>query len=375
MIAWFATKGSGSNDALRMEMLLSRLDEKRGWEFDRRNKRRSFFRLLKQLRNEKPELLVMEGTGIAGGLLCMLGKLIWKVPYMFSSGDAVGPFVAAHKPWAGPFFAVYERLLCRLAAGFIGWTPYLCGRAMTLGCPRAVTAPGWPMGEETSSDLSSCRAHFRLEWGVPEDGLVVGLVGALEWNSHRNYCYGLELVRAVARLKRKDVVAVVVGGGSGLERLRAEAGELLGSRILLPGPVALEEVMSYLMAFDVASLPQSTDAVGAFRYTTKLSEYAAAHLPVITSRIPMAYDLGGGWMWRLPGEGPWEEVYVAALTALLESMDPTLLEERRQAVPDLLVAFEREAQVQRVTHFIQDYFEELSMDVGKGGLGSNTEQS
>ena len=59
-----------------------------------------------------------------------------------------------------------------------------------------------------------------------------------------------------------------------------------------------------MAAFDVGALPQSTDGVGSFRYTTKLSEYAAARLPVITSRIPAAYDLGCEWMWRLPGRGP-----------------------------------------------------------------------
>ena len=28
---------------------------------------------------------------------------------------------------AGPFASIYERLLCRFSAGFIGWTPYLRG--------------------------------------------------------------------------------------------------------------------------------------------------------------------------------------------------------------------------------------------------------
>ena len=60
---------------------------------------------------------------------------------------------------------------------------------------------------------------------------------------------------------------------------------------------------------DVASLPQSVDGVGSFRYTTKLSEYLAARLPVVTGEIPLAFDLDDGWMWRLPGDAPWEERY------------------------------------------------------------------
>src|SRR4051812_25455519 len=122
MIAWFATKGSGTNEAARMDALLSGFSNRREWTFDKRTKIQSFVSLLRLLRRERPRLIVMEGTGIAGGMLCLLGRLIWKVPYVFSSGDAVGPFVAAHVRWVAPFFHLYERLLCRGAAGFIGWT-------------------------------------------------------------------------------------------------------------------------------------------------------------------------------------------------------------------------------------------------------------
>ncbi len=358
MIAWFATKGSGTNDAMRMEALLSGVTEKREWPFDKKAKYRSFLHLVRLMRHERPKLLVMEGTGIAGGLLCMLGRVIWKVPYMFSSGDAVGPFVGAHVPWAGPAFGLYERLLCRLASGFIGWTPYLCGRAMTFGCRRTMTAPGWSLGAESSESHAANRTKYRKAWGIPDENLVVGLVGALEWNGHRGYCYGLELVRAAAKLQRTDVTVVVVGSGSGLEKLKEEAGATLGVNVVLPGAVTLDEVIPCMAAFDVASLPQSMDAVGAFRYTTKLSEYAKANLPVITSRIPMSYDLGEDWMWRLPGEGPWTEAYIGALAALLETMDRGELDLKRQKIPQLEV-FQRDPQVARVTQFMADFFEEV----------------
>jgi len=40
------------------------------------------------------------------------------------------------------------------------------------------------------------------------------------------------------------------------------------------------------------------DRTGGFRFTTKVSEYLDAGLPVVTSQIPMGYDLNGGWAWR-----------------------------------------------------------------------------
>jgi len=112
-IAWFATKGSGSNEALRMQKLLSRLPGTVELQFDKGDKRRSFLRLWKAVKLARPDLLVMEGTGIAGGTVCLLARAILGIPYVFSSGDAVGPFVRAWNPVAGIFFEAYERLLCR----------------------------------------------------------------------------------------------------------------------------------------------------------------------------------------------------------------------------------------------------------------------
>ena len=202
-------------------------------------------------------------------------------------------------------------------------------------------------------------ASFREKWGLPRDAIVVGLLGSLEWNAHREYCYGLELVRCAHRLQRKDVSFLIVGDGTGLERLRKEAGALLGTRIFLPGAVPLEHVIPALLTIDVASLPQSMDGVGLFRYTTKVSEYAEAGVPVITSRIPMAYDLGDGWMWRLPGKGPWTEVYVNALTALVENLSREQIDFRKQAIPKPFEAFRQDLQIRRVTQFVGDIFNDL----------------
>lgn len=352
-IVWFATKGTGTNDALRMRELLSGLDGVGEWPFSKQNKRRSFALLWRKLRERRPALMVMEGTGIAGGLVCLLATLFWNVPYVVSSGDAVGPFFRSHRPWAGWLFAIYERLLCRYCAGFIGWTPYLCGRAITFGAPRAVTAPGWPLAPAAQGTREEVRRRF----GIAPEAIVVGIIGSLEWNTFRQYCYGWELAKCARQLDDPRFVFLIVGEGSGLERLRMETETLPAVRVVLPGAIALEEVMGVLSAIDLGSLPQSMDGVGLFRYTTKLSEYAAAGLPVITSQIPVAYDLGHDWMWRIPGAGPWTDEYIGAMTRLLKAITLEQIEERRAKVPRQLAAFEREAQVARVTSFISDILE------------------
>jgi hypothetical protein len=353
----FATKGDGSNEEERLRTLLSghAVDF---YAFDRRRKVRAFFELARLLKRGRYDLAVMEGTGIAGGLALIWSRLWRRCRYIVSSGDAVGPWVGSIRPALGPVFGLYERTLCRRAAGFIGWTPYLVGRAMTFGTPRGCTAAGWALHPTSDDERARSRTRVRAELGIPESTIVFGIVGSLAWNSRVGFCYGWELVRAVRQVKRDDVAVVVVGDGAGLEHLRDAAGDDLGRRVHLTGGVPGERVLEMMAAFDVASLPQSVDGVGAFRYTTKVSEYVAARLPVVTGRIPMAYDLDGGWMWRLPGDRPWEGRYLEALAGLMRGITWECVREKRERLPASIEAFDRDAQVARVTALISEILEQ-----------------
>jgi glycosyltransferase involved in cell wall biosynthesis len=349
-IICFATQGQRHIEGERIRVLLGQLDAEE-FAFDRAHKLQSAMRLARTVRARRPQLLVMEGTGTAGGLILLAMKAVMGVPYVVSSGDAVGPFLGLRSRALGALGRLYERLLCRNCSGFVGWTPYLVGRALTFGAPRAMTAPGWTR----SAPAGDARARIRAELGISEQAIVIGLAGSLHWNDRVGYVYGAEIVRAVRRTDRADIVACIVGDGDGLERLRELAGEDLGRRILLPGRVPPEQVPDYLCAFDVGSLSQSVDAVGSFRYTTKISEYLAVGLPLITGEVPAAYDLDEGYLWRLPGRAPWSETFVDALSELLQGLSHAELEDRRAAaVAASGEVFDREAQQRRMTAFVGD---------------------
>jgi hypothetical protein len=104
---------------------------------------------------------------------------------------------------------------------------------------------------------------------------------------------------------------------------------------------------------DVASLPQSVDGVGSFRYTTKISEYLKARLPIVTGQTPLAYDLDEGGIWRLGGQAPWDERYIAELGELMSEVSPADVEARRPP-SDGGQLFSLEAQQRRVAAFIRD---------------------
>jgi glycosyltransferase involved in cell wall biosynthesis len=352
-----ATQGAGGNDEARLRDLLTCFSVD-FYPFERAKKIRSFWGLLAAIRRRHPPLVVIEGTGLAGGLAVLLGRLLAGVSYIVSSGDAVGPFVGSQHPWLGPIFQLYERLLYRCSAGFIGWTPYLTGRALTFGAPRAVTAPGWAPHPRSAEQRAAGRATVRRKLAIPPGALVIGLVGSLAWNRRIGYCYGYELVRAVLGCKRADVHALIVGDGNGRAGLEKLAGTRLGKTIHLTGPVSRDQVPDYLAAMDIASLPQSLDGVGSFRYTTKLSEYLAAELPVITGQIPLAYDLDRGWLWRLPGKGPWTDRYIKELSAFLNRIGCDDIKIRSAAAKFSMHQFDRDQQIDRVTAFLNDTLKE-----------------
>ena len=347
-VACFATQGTGHADETRIRALLKASDPE-VLPFDRAGKARSALKLLRTLLASRPDLVVMEGTGVAGGFAVIAARLLAGVRYVVSSGDAVGPYVALGHRRLAPIATLYEMLLCRLSAGYIGWTPYLVGRALTFGAPRAMTAASW-----SEPAMPEDRERRREELGIPPDAIVFGLVGSLSWTEGIDYCYGRELVSALRTVDRPDLRVLVVGDGSGLERLRELAGEELGRRILLPGRVPREQVAGYLAAIDVASLPQSVDRVGSFRYTTKISEYLSAGLPVVTGEIPLAYDLDDGWIWRLAGDAPWDSTYVSRLGQLMQAVSAEEVESRRRLVPAQTSVFDRERQQRQVGEFIAD---------------------
>ncbi len=349
-IVCFATHGDDHLDAERIRRLLEPLSAET-FPFAYERKLTSAIGLVKAARRRRPSLIVMEGTGIAGGLAVIAIDAVLGIPFVVCSGDAVGPYLRLRSRPAWLIGGLYERLLCRRCAGYVGWTPYLVGRALTFGARRGMTAPGW--AREQASE--GARERIREALGIPADALVVGLAGSLGWTESVGYVYGLELVRAVRRLKRRDVVVCIVGDGSGRERLQHLAGADLGGRVLLPGRVPPEQVADHLAAFDLASLPQSVDRVGAFRYSTKLSEYTAAGLPIVTGETPAAYDLDDGGLWRLPGSAPWSATYTDALTELLEGLTAEAVAARREAMRTRREdPFEMVAQQRRMCGFIED---------------------
>jgi glycosyltransferase involved in cell wall biosynthesis len=247
------------------------------------------------------DLVYLESTGIAAGWPLIQAKRRRGQRFIVSSGDPVGGFFKVTRgPLWGLAFGAYERLLYRSSAAFVGWTPYLTGAALKLGARRAVTIEGGADLQLFRPGGLAEKKRLRARFGLPESALVCGVVGSLVWSPRQKYCYGLELVEIITRLRRQDVVMFIVGDGDALERLRAAVPEALRQRVVFPGRLSEPDVVDAMNAMDIGFIVQTLDALGNFRLTTKMPEYLACGLPIAMSPIPGFYDYAKEVGWALP---------------------------------------------------------------------------
>ena len=344
----FATQGQGHIEGQRIRQLLADVHPE-DYPFDHAHKLRSAIGLLRLAATRRPRLFVMEGTGTGGGIPLLLASALLARPVRALQRRRGRPLPAPALAAGG-----HHRRRVRAAA-----LPPLRRLHRLDAIPGRARAHLRRAARDDRSRLDPRRPgagrarSVRAALGVAEGTLLVGLTGSI--HRRREYVYGSELVRAIRRTSRRDVAVCVIGDGSGLAELREEAGEDLGTRVLLPGRVAPDQVPDYLAACDLASLSQSTDEVGAFRYTTKLSEYLAVGLPVITAETPLAYDLDEGYLWRLPGAAPWSPDYLDALAELLHRLTREDVQARSEAVRRRRTdPFDRAEQQRRAGAFVRD---------------------
>lgn len=117
------------------------------------------------------------------------------------------------------------------------------------------------------------RARVRKELGIGEGAFVVGTVGRVEAvKNHKLF------VASMARLVREDTHAVIVGGGSLLEEVRAAIPEAARPFVHLTGP--RRDVADVLAAFDVFTLTSTTEGL-----PLAVPEAMATELPVVATAV------------------------------------------------------------------------------------------
>ena len=273
------------------------------------------------LKSQPWDLVYQEGTGIASG-----ANLIWaawsrQLPYIVSSGDPIGGFFRTTKGnLIGNCFEIYEHLLYRFSAGFVGWTPYLTGVALKMGAPKAVTVEGAVAANIFYPYSRDKRRAIRQKLGIPEHHLVCGVVGSLIWVPPQSYCYGYELAEILKRIKRQDISFLVVGDGDGKARMEQAVPAELRSRIVFTGRLPESDVVDMMNAMDIGFVTLFGE-MGKYRLTTKLPEYLGCGVPVAMNPTAAFYDYAANGGWALPQGHPSEDQFLDQCAIWLDHLD------------------------------------------------------
>jgi glycosyltransferase involved in cell wall biosynthesis len=123
------------------------------------------------------------------------------------------------------------------------------------------------------------RERARAALGLPAEALVVGAVGRLTYQKAPE-----DLVTALARLGRPDVIGTWVGGGELAGRVARQA------RVLPPGQFRLAgergDILDILPAFDVFALPSRYEGL-----PTAIVEAMICGVPVVATAVNAVPDL------------------------------------------------------------------------------------
>ena len=298
-------------------------------DFDRSLTRYKNYRTLRRLlKSQEWDLVIQVGPSVAAGLNLIRARLEWDQPFIASFGDPIGGWFRVIR---GPFWAVlgnlYERALYRSCSGFAGCSPYLVGTAIKWGARRATT-----IVDAVNTDVfrpvdARQKRELKARYGLNPDHIVCGFVGDLPC-ARRDYSRGIELIGMLQYLNRRDVAVFIVGDGDGLQVLKDATPKELRDRIVFPGWIPHEEVVSAINAMDVGFLTQPMDALGMYRLTTKLPEYLSCGVPVAMTPVPAYYDYLGAAGWSLPESHPESSAFHRECAEWLDQLSPDELESR-----------------------------------------------
>jgi glycosyltransferase involved in cell wall biosynthesis len=149
------------------------------------------------------------------------------------------------------------------------------GRIATVGV--AVDGPERARASRLAGSPAA-RRHARAALGLPADALVVGAVGRLTFQKAPG-----DLVTALARLNRPDVIGAWIGDGELAGQVRRQAAAR-GVRFLLAGE--RPDILDVLPAFDVFALPSRYEGL-----PTVLVEAMICGVPVVATAVNAVSDL------------------------------------------------------------------------------------
>ncbi len=291
--------------------------------------------------SSRATVLYLVDVGKSTTVAAVLGRLTRK-RVILDTGDACYALAASlgDRGFAGlALVGLGEQLALRSAHEIV-----VRGRAHAGYVPgRATHIPDLPPAGAGPVPAGELRRTLDLD-----GAFVIGVVGSLIFSPRLRISYGWDLIEALSHTA-PEVLALIVGDGSGLEPLQTRARELgVIDRCRFVGRVPTDLVSQYVCATDIAISTQTNDLVGQVRTTGKLPLYLACARPVLASHVGEAARLLGPKGWTIPYSGVIDRLYPKRLAEAIERWrgDPGGAESRR-AIARKLAESEFDVEVMR----------------------------
>jgi glycosyltransferase involved in cell wall biosynthesis len=290
---------------------------------DRRQTARDWGR---DLDEQPPHLLYVLNTAMPGAPLAAWRRLNGGPPFLLDTGDVV--FEMARRSgvgagWKLPFLWAVEQFAWRQASRIVVRGTRHREHLHQLGLPAVLLRDGYSPAQQVDPHaVSALRQRLGLQ-----NRFVVGLLGSLVWSPRLQLCYGWDLISALHDLRDLPVTALVIGDGSGMDWLRAEADRLgVRDRVVFAGRIPYADVPVHLRLFDIALSTQTNNLPGQVRTTGKLPEYMAASRFILASKVGEAELLLPPEM-LVPYDGEVDPQYPRRLAGRIRSLvtQPSLL--------------------------------------------------
>ena len=286
---------------------------------------------LARIRQVRPDVLYLVDCAVATVAAGVLARRILGARVVLDTGDAVAALTCSSGRGGrlGAAAArILERLGYRISSTIVVRSDGLAKHVKALSGRAAVLVPD---GFDPTLAGPRVGGKYRASWKAGEHDLVVGVVGSARWNARLGWCYGRDVVEAVAHSARRDLVGAVVVRGDGVPRLRALADRLeVSDRVVFEEPADADGVWDQLGALDVALSTQTNDAVGNARTTGKLVQYLAAGKFILASRVGTAATLLPEDM-LVDYHGAWDSGYFERLARRVDAL-PRRDEVRRRGM-------------------------------------------
>lgn len=267
----------------------------------------AIFSLLVFLVRTRPAVSYVFDMSYSGVAAAAIYKLLFRNRLVIETGDAIYELARAGgmRGRMGLWMTwLLEEFSLRYADRIIVRGTFHQRHLSARGIASDVIQDGVVTRQFAPQDVTALRGELGLD-GV----LTVGLVGSSVWSERLQWCYGMELVEVVRMLKGLPVIGVMIGNGSGIERLRSKCREYgIENRVQFWGYVPYQELPGRLNVIDVCLSTQTNNLAGQVRTTGKLPLYLANGRFVLASRVgEAALVLPRGML--IEYDGDWDDSY------------------------------------------------------------------